>query len=43
MALDRPVLNGMTAEDRITAIRCLGRLLMEASGMTPREIGNDQR
>jgi hypothetical protein len=43
MALDRPVLNGMTAEDRSTAVQCLGRLLMEASGMAHKEIGDDAR
>ena len=29
MALDRPVLNGMTVDDRSTAVRRLARLLME--------------
>ena len=43
MVLDRPVLNGMTAEDRCTAVRRLARLLMEAAGMDPKEIGNDDR
>jgi hypothetical protein len=43
MALDRPVLNGMTAEDRSTAVRRLARLLMEASGVDPKEIGDDER
>lgn len=43
MALDRPVLNGMTADDRSTAVRRLARLLMEASGVDPKEIGNDER
>ena len=43
MALDRPVLNGMTAADRSTAVRRLARLLMEASGVDPKEIGDDER
>jgi hypothetical protein len=43
MALDRPVLNGTTAEDRSTAVRRLARLLMEASGIDPKEIGDDER
>ena len=41
MALDRPVLNGMTAEDRSTAVRRLARLLMEAASTDPKEIGDD--
>jgi hypothetical protein len=43
LALDRPVLNGMTAEDRSIAVRRLARLLMEASGADPKEIGDDER
>jgi hypothetical protein len=43
IALDRPVLNGMTADDRSTAVRRLARLLMEASGVDPKEIGDDDR
>lgn len=43
MALDRPVLNGMTAEDRTTAVRRLARLLMEAVSTDPKEIGDDER
>jgi hypothetical protein len=43
MALDRPVLNGMTANDRSTAVRRLARLLMEAASMDPKEIGDDER
>jgi hypothetical protein len=43
MALDRPVLNGMTADDRSTAVRRLARLLMEAASMDPKEIGDDER
>jgi hypothetical protein len=43
MALDRPVLSGMTADDRSTAVRRLTRLLMEASGVDPKEIGDDKR
>ena len=43
MALDRPVLNGMTADDRTTAVRRLAGLLMEASSTDPKEIGDDER
>ena len=43
MALDRPVLNGMTVEDRRVAVGRLARLLMEASGVDPKEIGDDER
>jgi hypothetical protein len=43
MALDRPMLNGMTADDRSTAVRRLARLLMEAASMDPKEIGDDER
>lgn len=43
MDLDRPVLNGMAADDRSTAVRRLARLLMEAVSMTPEEIGDDER
>jgi len=43
MALDRPVLNGMAADDRSTAVRRLARLLMEAASMDPKEIGDDER
>jgi len=43
MPLDRPVLNGITADDRRIAVRRLARLLMEASGMDPKEIGDDER
>jgi hypothetical protein len=42
MALDRPVLNGMTAEDRSIVVVRLARLLMEASGADPKEIGDDE-
>ena len=42
ISLDRPVLNGMTPTDRNTAIRRLARLLMEAAGVDPEEIGNDE-
>ena len=34
--------NGMTPTDRNTAIRRLARLLMEAAGVDPEEIGNDE-
>ena len=43
MALDCPVLNGMTADDRSIAVRRLARLLMEAAGADPKEIGDDER
>ena len=43
ISLDRPVLNGMTPADRNTAIRRLARLLMEAAGADPEEIGDDER
>lgn len=43
IALDRPVLSGMTADDRSTAVRRLAHLLMEASGVDPKEIGDDDR
>ena len=43
IALDRPVLNGMTPADRNAAVRRLGRLLMEAAGVDPKEIGDDER
>ena len=43
IALDRPVLDGMTPAERNTAIRCLARLLMEAAGVQPEEIGDDER
>ena len=40
--LDPPVLSGMTSTDRNTAIRRLARILMEAAGLEPEEIGNDE-
>lgn len=43
ISLDRPVLNGMAAADRNTALRRLSRLLMEAAGADPEEIGDDGR
>jgi len=43
MSLDRPVLNGMTPADRSTVIRRLTRLLMQAAGAGPEEIGDDER
>jgi hypothetical protein len=33
----------MTPAERNTAIRRLGRLLMEAAGADPEEIGDDER
>jgi len=43
LSLDCPVLNGMTADDRNTAVRRLAHLLMEAAGVDPKEIGDDER
>jgi hypothetical protein len=43
MVLDRPMLNGMTVDDRSIAVRRLARLLMEAASMAPEEIGDDER
>jgi hypothetical protein len=43
MSLDPPALSGMTSADRNTAVRCLARLLMEAAGAEPKEIGDDAR
>jgi hypothetical protein len=43
MSLDRPVLNGMTSSERNVAVRRLARLLMQAAGMDPEEIGDDER
>jgi hypothetical protein len=43
MALDRPVLHGMTIDSRSTAVRRLARLLMEALNMGPKETGDDER
>jgi hypothetical protein len=43
ISLDRPMLNGMTPSDRNSAVRRLARLLMEAIGADPEEIGDDER
>jgi hypothetical protein len=43
MVLDRAVLHGMTVEDRGIIVRRLARLLMEASGVDPKEISDDDR
>jgi hypothetical protein len=46
ISLDRPVLNGMTpwlVPDRNVAVRRLARLLMQAAGVDPKEIGDDER
>ena len=43
ISLDRPVLKGMTPSDRNAAVRRLARLLMEAAGVDPKEIGDDER
>jgi hypothetical protein len=40
--LDRPVLKGMTPSDRNAAVRRLARMLMEAAGADPKEIGDDE-
>jgi hypothetical protein len=42
MLLDRPLLSGMSSTDRNIAIRRLARILMEAAGVGPEEIGNDE-
>jgi hypothetical protein len=42
ISLDRPVLKGMTPSDRDAAVRRLARLLMEAAGADPKEIGDDE-
>ena len=43
ISLDRPVLSGMTSSDQNAAVRRLARLLMEAAGADPKEIGGDER
>ena len=43
ISLDRPVLNGMTTNERGTIVRRLANLLMEAAGVDPKEIGDDER
>lgn len=43
MSLDRPALNEMTSTDRNAAVRRLARLLMQAAGADPEEIGDDER
>ena len=43
ISLDRPVVGGMTPSERNIAIRRLARLLMEAAGVQPEEIGDDER
>jgi hypothetical protein len=43
MSLDPWTLSGMTSADRNTAIRRLARILMEAAGAEPEEIGDDER
>ena len=42
ISLDRPVLKGMTPSDRNAAVRRVARLLMEAAGADPKEIGDDE-
>ena len=43
ISLDRPVLSGMTSSDQNAAVRRLARLLKEAAGADPKEIGDDER
>jgi hypothetical protein len=43
MSLDRSALNEMTSTDRNAAVRRLARLLMQAAGADPEEIGDDER
>jgi hypothetical protein len=43
ISLDRPVLNGMTANERGMIVRRLANLLMEAAGVDPKEISDDER
>jgi hypothetical protein len=43
ISLDLPVLNGMTANERAAVVRRLAKLLMEAAGVDPKEIGDDER
>jgi hypothetical protein len=43
ISLDRPVLNGMTANERATIVRRLASLLMEAASVDLKEIGDDER
>jgi hypothetical protein len=43
MSLDPPTLTGMTSADRHTIVRRLARLLLEAAGADPEEIGDDER
>jgi hypothetical protein len=43
ISLDRPMLNGISANDRGIVVRRLANLLMEAAGVDPKEIGDDER
>jgi hypothetical protein len=43
MSLDRPAVSGMTNTERNAAIRRLARLLLQAAGVDPEEIGDDER
>lgn len=43
ISLDPPVLNGITANERGTAVRRLAHLLMEAAGVDRKETGDDER
>jgi len=43
ISLDRPVLNGISANDRGIVVRRLANLLMEVAGVDPKEIGDDER
>ena len=41
LVLDDVRLRGMTPAERQAALRSLARLLLEASGVAPREVGDD--
>ena len=43
ISLDLPVLNGISANDRGIVVRRLAHLIMEAAGVDPKEIGDDER
>jgi hypothetical protein len=43
ISLDRPVLNGISANDRGIVVRRLANVLMEAAGVDPKEISDDER
>jgi hypothetical protein len=43
ISLGRPVLNGISANDRGIVVLHLANLLMEAAGVDPKESGDDER